>query len=104
MKCGYCGINELDSGSFGGKCSICWNKEKLSINRGVILWQKCPVCDGTGLVSRPPHIVGDITSWVDSGAGPYSCKRCYGLGTILVPLASDMKDELPILWPEGGIR
>jgi len=44
--------------------------------------QKCPVCDGTGLVSRPPWIAGDQESWVSSTTTPYPCKRCGGIGTI----------------------
>lgn len=43
---------------------------------------KCPVCDGTGLVSRPPHIAGDQSEWISSNTGPYPCKRCLGIGTI----------------------
>lgn len=43
---------------------------------------KCPVCDGTGLVSRPPHIAGDVDQWTDSGGGPYSCKPCGGAGIL----------------------
>jgi len=50
-----------------------------------VFWQKCPVCDGTGLVSRPPHIAGDQLTWSDSGAGPYQCRRCGGTGTVLTP-------------------
>ena len=45
-------------------------------------YQKCPVCDGTGLVSRPPWIAGDVTEWVDSSCGPYPCKTCNGVGIL----------------------
>ena len=45
---------------------------------------KCPVCDGTGLVSRPPGIAGDQQTWVDSQAAPYPCKACGGTGLIIV--------------------
>ncbi len=48
-------------------------------------WQKCPVCDGTGLVSKPPWIAGDQTVWVSSSSGPYPCKVCSGVGMILAP-------------------
>ena len=40
---------------------------------------KCPVCDGTGLVSRPPHIAGDVEIWTDSQTGPYVCPACNGM-------------------------
>jgi hypothetical protein len=39
---------------------------------------KCPVCDGTGLVSKPPWIAGDVNSWTDSGTAPYVCQSCDG--------------------------
>jgi hypothetical protein len=39
---------------------------------------KCPVCDGTGKVSRPPHVAGDVPSWSDSSGGPYNCRACKG--------------------------
>lgn len=49
-------------------------------------YQCCPVCQGTGLVSRPPYIAGDQTYWTDSGTGPYPCKPCGGQGLIQVPI------------------
>jgi len=45
---------------------------------------KCPVCDGTGLVSRPPWIAGDQLTWSDTSSGPYPCKRCNGVGTLVL--------------------
>lgn len=39
---------------------------------------KCPVCDGTGLVSKPPGIAGDQETWTSSGTGPYQCLACNG--------------------------
>ena len=44
--------------------------------------QKCPVCDGTGLVNKPPWVAGDQHTWTTSGSGPWPCKRCQGIGTI----------------------
>lgn len=44
--------------------------------------EKCPVCEGQGLVSRPPWIAGDQQEWTASSAGPYSCKVCQGRGII----------------------
>lgn len=43
---------------------------------------KCPVCDGTGLVSKPSHIAGDIHMWTDSQTAPYPCRACTGSGII----------------------
>ena len=50
------------------------------------LYQKCPVCDGQGLVSKPPYLAGDQQSWASSSTAPYPCKRCEGTGTIVAPL------------------
>lgn len=43
---------------------------------------KCPVCDGTGLVSRPLGIAGDQLTWSDTSARPHQCKSCQGSGII----------------------
>ena len=44
---------------------------------------KCPVCDGTGKVSRPPWIPGDVKEWTAGRAGEmYECKACAGTGII----------------------
>ena len=48
-------------------------------------FQKCPVCDGTGLVSRPPWVAGDVQTWTDSSGGPYPCKVCGGQGILSTP-------------------
>ena len=45
---------------------------------------KCPICDGTGLVSRQPGIAGDQITFTSSNTGPWKCQRCYGIGTITV--------------------
>jgi len=50
-------------------------------------YQKCPVCDGTGLVSKPPWIAGDQHTWSTTNAAPYPCKACSGSG--LLELKSD---------------
>jgi len=41
---------------------------------------KCPVCDGQGTVSKPPHIAGDQQTWIASLTGPYQCHACNGTG------------------------
>ena len=43
---------------------------------------KCPCCDGTGLVSRPPGVAGDVVSWPSSGTATYSCRACSGTGVL----------------------
>jgi len=42
---------------------------------------KCPVCNGTGLVSTPPGVPGD-SDYTSTSCGPYPCKPCDGLGII----------------------
>ena len=46
---------------------------------------KCPVCDGTGLVARPPGVAGDWPEWASSSCGPYPCRACAGTGVIWGP-------------------
>ena len=46
------------------------------------MYQKCPVCDGTGLVSRPPGVAGDQETWFSSSSGPYPCRVCNGNGVL----------------------
>ena len=43
---------------------------------------KCPVCDGTGLVSRPPNVAGDQETWTSDSTGPFECKACKGSGIV----------------------
>ena len=45
----------------------------------------CPVCAGSGLVSRPPGVPGDQTTWSESERGPYPCKACIGTGILWSP-------------------
>ena len=46
--------------------------------------QRCPVCNGAGHVSRPPHIPGDVNEWSASGIYSYSCHSCEGKGYIKI--------------------
>jgi len=48
------------------------------------MYQKCPVCDGTGLVSKPPGVAGDQNTWVSYSTGPYPCRACGGSGFLLI--------------------
>lgn len=43
---------------------------------------KCPVCNGTGLVSIPPWVAGDQQFYTSTSAGPWPCKSCNGVGVI----------------------
>lgn len=43
---------------------------------------KCPCCDGTGKVSRPPWIAGDLQELASGSIGTYSCQACNGTGVV----------------------
>ena len=43
---------------------------------------KCPVCDGQGIVSRPPNVAGDRATWAASDTCYYPCRACSGTGII----------------------
>ena len=47
MKCNICGVNELTTGDFDGKCSICRNKN----NR--VGYQSAWICPKCGSVYGP---------------------------------------------------
>ena len=42
---------------------------------------KCPVCDGQGIVSKPPHIAGDQLTWTDNQTS-HTCHACNGAGVV----------------------
>ena len=44
-------------------------------------WQKCPKCDGQGMVSKPPWIAGDVTEWTSTQTS-YPCDLCGGMKVI----------------------
>ena len=42
---------------------------------------KCPVCDGQGIISKPPWVAGDVNQWTSNQIA-YPCKSCNGSGII----------------------
>lgn len=42
-----------------------------------IPYQKCPKCDGQGIVSKPSHIAGDVNQWTSADTS-YTCDICQG--------------------------
>jgi len=66
-----------------------------------MMYQKCPVCDGTGLVSKPPGIAGDQEVWDSADVGPYTCRVCLGKGIILTP--TEIKLASISIPGEGGL-
>lgn len=43
---------------------------------------KCPVCDGSGLVSRPPGVAADQPVFSGTSCGPWPCNACGGSGVL----------------------
>jgi hypothetical protein len=60
----------------------------------------CPVCRGTGLVSVPPGVAGDITYVTWSSAGPWPCRVCFATGVVWGPPAMTVLTPAPPA--EGG--
>jgi hypothetical protein len=48
-------------------------------------YQKCPVCNRTGLISCPPYVAGDQPFWIGTCSGPWTCQCCDGAKVILKP-------------------
>ena len=67
-----------------GNCVLCYSPIKIdaSYYYAPKIPYKCPVCNGTGLVSTPPDIAGDISTWSSSSTATYQCKSCVGQGII----------------------
>lgn len=86
----YLGEDVLD------KLAALWTAPSVAVEQGPVLavsqspvaWQKCPVCDGTGLVSRPPWVAGDQREWMSSSTGPWPCKACHGTRMVIAAYAS----------------
>ena len=54
-----------------------------------VLVQRCPVCEGTGVVSRPPGVPADLISFTSSSPLGYACPLCAGARVIPLPAAGD---------------
>jgi cytochrome c5 len=50
----------------------------------------CPVCNGQGIVSKPPWVAGDQRQWTSSSTA-FPCDVCHGFKIIYVP--DDLKHE-----------
>jgi hypothetical protein len=62
----------------------------------------CPVCNGQGTVSRPPHITGDVPEWSGASTGMYPCKACNGTGIIMSDLPRKyVVEQSHTDWREG---
>jgi hypothetical protein len=72
------------------KCSVCHKPISTSAKHTcevpVVFYEAvqpyvCPVCRGSGKVSRPPWVAGDIDSWTGTG-DIYDCNACKGTGIL----------------------
>lgn len=48
------------------------------------MYQKCPICNGTSLVSIPPNTAGDVETFSSASCGPWPCRVCDGLGILKI--------------------
>ena len=80
-----------------------WGSAKVLSDNGIMNdaimnggLQKCPVCDGTGLLSRPPYVAGDVEIFTSGSSGPWKCEKCDGNGMLILlshVRAMEDKDE-----------
>lgn len=64
--------------------SECWNQSQSEIDELKAEVERlkgnsilCPKCNGQGIVSKPPHIAGDVQEWI-SNQTSYECNLCKG--------------------------
>ena len=79
---GYCRRHGRLIVDTAGKCEWCQTFPDYPQRICVQTPHKCPVCDGTGLVSRPPGVAGEQREWTDNQTKPYSCRACDGKGLL----------------------
>ena len=65
-------------------------QSQLEKEREFIPYQKCPKCDGQGIVSKPSHIAGDQMQW-DSASTNHQCDVCNGSKIIQMMITSNPK-------------
>lgn len=77
-RCTRCGVHNPSTGM---ECLNC-RKNDLLYSSGVTPYT-CPTCNGTGKVSRPPWLAGDVDTWSASSVGElYKCGSCKGEGIL----------------------
>jgi hypothetical protein len=82
-------------------CNNCVANRRSIFILDKMIPHKCPVCDGTGKVSRPPWIAGDVNEYpASSSCGHYPCKACQGKGIIW----ESNPNEKWIITPGGKVK
>ena len=57
---------------------------------------KCPVCEGSGVVSTPKHV--STNNWASPNTNPYQCQSCSGKGVVFCDCSSsDLFEKCSIL-------
>jgi len=54
----------------------------LILVKNAVPYQLCPKCNGQGIVSKPPHIAGDVYGRVLSTSASFVCNVCNGMKII----------------------
>ena len=71
MPCPVCGLESKYT-----CCEYCFPPAQFSRP------YKCPVCDGSGKVGRPPWVAGDQRVFSAGETGPWPCRACNGSGIL----------------------
>mgnify|MGYP001595488580 CR=1 FL=1 len=72
----HCELYDGDCSDCNGQYSTC--RYMIKRNCQSSKPYKCPICNGTGLVSRPPYIAGDVSLWSASNQITWGCPACKG--------------------------
>ncbi len=56
---------------------------------------KCPVCDGQGIVIKPPWVAGDQDTWMASSTVTHTCHKCDGEKVIWSEEVTDQEQGEP---------
>lgn len=65
---------------------------------------RCPVCSGTGSVSSPPGVAGDVCPLTHGSTGPYECRVCSGRGVLWETPAEQRDPELSVAGQLSAMR
>ena len=61
-------------------------------------YQKCPVCNGRGIVPQGFYMVPEGQDFSSSSTAPETCKTCSGSGIILKPSNDDCNYGFDLAW------
>jgi hypothetical protein len=79
-RCTKCGSPGVDT---AGKCYHCEYQKYVIPPSTEPTPHTCPTCNGTGKVSRPPWLPGDVQTWTTNNPGEtFDCGSCDGKGIL----------------------